>query len=465
MPSIASKESLNLTWLRFAPVQAYFGANRGGGGGIGLSRERRDQTGLSVSRVGTMSSMRIGAARGLACAVLLVTSACVVTSLAHAEAKAIIAQDARVAGDRERTRFIADLSKKVDVHVFALASPYRVIVDAPDVNFQMPEGVGKEKRGLITAYRYGLFAPGKSRIVIDVGGPFLIDKAFVLEPRDDQPARLVVDLVPTDEKTFQAKLKETRPPEPEQASAASMTLPEPPVRAPDAKPVIVLDPGHGGIDPGTSSADGITEKDVVLAFAKSLKAKLEATGRYEVYLTREDDTFLPLRERVEFAQKKGAGLFLSIHADYFPQQTEKATGATVYTLSEQASDEEAKELATKENFSDALAGVALPSDSDEVVANILIDLAQRETQNRSSVFARSIVGELAGNLHTMKLRSAGFRVLKAPDVPSVLLEIGFLSNPDDEKHLVSDAWRDRMGNSLVEAIDGYFAKRIARAPF
>jgi len=407
--------------------------------------------------------MRIGAARELACAVLLVTSACVVTSLAHAEAKAIIAQDARVAGDRERTRFIADLSKKVDVHVFALASPYRVIVDAPDVNFQMPEGVGKEKRGLITAYRYGLFAPGKSRIVIDVGGPFLIDKAFVLEPRDDQPARLVVDLVPTDEKTFQAKLKETRPPE--QASAASMTLPEPPVRAPDAKPVIVLDPGHGGIDPGTSSADGVTEKDVVLAFAKSLKAKLEATGRYEVYLTREDDTFLPLRERVEFAQKKGAGLFLSIHADYFPQQTEKATGATVYTLSEQASDEEAKELATKENFSDALAGVALPSDSDEVVANILIDLAQRETQNRSSVFARSIVGELAGNLHTRKLRSAGFRVLKAPDVPSVLLEIGFLSNPDDEKHLVSDAWRDRMGNSLVEAIDGYFAKRIARAPF
>jgi N-acetylmuramoyl-L-alanine amidase len=406
--------------------------------------------------------MRIGAARALACAVLLVTSA-FVTSLAHAEAKATIAQDARVAGDRERTRFIADLSKKVDVHVFALASPYRVIVDAPDVNFQMPAGIGKEKRGLITAYRYGLFAPGKSRIVIDVGGPFLIDKAFVLEPRDDQPARLVVDLVPTDEKTFQAKLKETRPPE--QASAASMTLPEPPVRAPDAKPVIVLDPGHGGIDPGTSSADGVTEKEVVLAFAKSLKAKLEATGRYEVYLTREDDTFLPLRERVEFAQKKGAGLFLSIHADYFPQQTEKATGATVYTLSEQASDEEAKELAAKENFSDALAGVALPSDSDEVVANILIDLAQRETQNRSSVFARSIVGELAGDLHTKKLRSAGFRVLKAPDVPSVLLEVGFLSNPDDEKHLVSDAWRDRMGSSLVEAIDGYFAKRVARAPF
>ena len=126
-----------------------------------------------------------------------------------------VANDARVAGDRERTRFIADLSKKVDVHVFALGNPYRVIVDAPDVNFQMPDGIGKEKRGLVTAYRYGLFAPGKARIVIDVAGPFLIDKAFVLEPRDDQPARLVVDLVPTDEKTFLAKLKETKSPEAE----------------------------------------------------------------------------------------------------------------------------------------------------------------------------------------------------------------------------------------------------------
>jgi len=375
-----------------------------------------------------------------------------------------VANNARVAGDRERTRFIADLSKKVDVHVFALGNPYRVIVDAPDVNFQMPDGIGKEKRGLVTAYRYGLFAPGKSRIVIDVSGPFLIDKAFVLEPRDDQPARLVIDLVPTDEKTFQAKLKEAKPPQP--ASEGAAVIPQAPPRAPDAKPVVVLDPGHGGIDPGTNP-NGVPEKEVVLAFAKVLKTKLAATGRYEVYLTREDDTFVPLRERVEFAQKKGAGLFLSIHADYFPNQAEKTTGATVYTLSDQASDDEAKELAAKENFSDALAGIELPNDSDAVVANILIDLAQRETQNRSTLFARSIVGELASRsaLHTRRLRSAGFRVLKAPDVPSVLLELGFLSNPDDEKRLTSEAWRDRIADGVVGSIDGYFAKRVARNPF
>ena len=384
---------------------------------------------------------------------------------AGSKTKPVVAKDARVAGDRERTRFIADLSKKVDVHIFALGNPYRVIVDAPDVSFQMPDGIGKEKRGLVTAYRFGLFAPGKARIVIDVSGPFLIDKVFVLDPRDDQPARLVVDLVPTDEKTFLAKLKEAKPPAETTVTAA---LPQPPARPPDAKPVVVLDPGHGGIDPGTSSTSGMTEKEVVLTFAGVLKSKLEATGRYEVYLTRQDDTFLALRERVAFAQKKAASLFLSIHADYFPQDIDKTTGATVYTLSERASDEEARALAAKENFSDALAGVELPSDSDEVLANILIDLAQRETQNRSMVFARSIVGELAarrGALHTKKLKSAGFRVLKAPDVPSVLLELGFLSNPDDEKLLTSEDWRKRTAEAVVKSIDAYFAKRVARSPY
>mgnify|MGYP001817917366 CR=1 FL=1 len=375
-----------------------------------------------------------------------------------------VAQDARLAGDRERTRFIADLSKKVDVNVFALGNPYRVIVDAADVSFQMPDGIGNEKRGLVTAFRYGLFAPGKSRIVLDISGPFLIDRSFVLGARDDQPARLVIDLVPTDEKTFLAKQEEQR-----SKTAQSEESPIPLAMAPaaDEKPVVVLDPGHGGVDPGAKSANGVQEKDVVLAFAKRLRKKLEASDRYHVFLTRDDDTFLPLKERVKYAREKGAGLFISLHADYFPAEIDDARGATVFTLSEQASDAEAKALAAKENFSDAIAGVELPEDSDEVVTNILIDLAQRETNNRSVVMARSIVGELAakGRLHTKQLRSAGFRVLKAPDVPSVLLELGFLSNEEDEKQLTSDAWRDRMAGAISDAVDNYFKKRVARAPF
>lgn len=380
---------------------------------------------------------------------------------AEARPREAVAKDARLAGDRGRTRFIADLSKKVDVNVFSLADPYRVIVDLPEVNFQMPPGLGSEKRGLVTGYRYGLFAPGKSRIVIDVSGPFLVDKAFVLEARADQPARLVVDLVVTDRTTFLAKLRAARVP-----VVGSIPKLKPQVQATAAKPVVILDPGHGGIDPGTASADGITEKEVVLAFAKTLRQKLEAKGDFQVYLTREGDTFLALRERVEFAQSKGANLFVSIHADSFPKHANEASGATVYTLSERASDDEAKELATKENFSDAIAGVELPTDRDEVVANILIDLAQRETQNRSIVFARSVVGEMsAAELHRKSLKSAGFRVLKSPDVPSVLLELGFLSNPDDEKRLTSETWRAAMAEKVGAAIDTYFAKRVARMPF
>jgi N-acetylmuramoyl-L-alanine amidase len=399
-----------------------------------------------------------------ACAVLLVMLFAGVALLApdaQARPREAVAKDARLAGDRGRTRFIADLSEKVDVNVFSLADPYRVIVDLPEVNFQMPAGLGTEQRGLVTGYRFGLFAPGKSRIVIDVNGPFLVEKAFVLEARGDQPARLVVDLVATDRVTFLAKLRDAKSP-----AVGSIPHSDPAAMVAKTKPVIVLDPGHGGIDPGTASADGTTEKEVVLAFAKVLRQKLEEKGEYQVYLTREDDTFLSLRERVEFAQGKGANLFVSIHADSFPKHTTEASGATVYTLSERASDEEAKELAAKENFSDALAGVDLPSHRDEVVANILIDLAQRETQNRSTVFAKSVVGEMrASDLHRKSLKSAGFRVLKSPDVPSVLLELGFLSNPDDEKRLTSDDWRAAMAEKVTAAIDAYFAKRVARMPF
>ena len=376
----------------------------------------------------------------------------------------VVAKDARLAGDRQRTRFIADLSKKVEVKVFALGNPYRVIVDAADVSFQMPDGIGNEQRGLVKAFRFGLFAPGKSRIVLDIGGPFLIDHSFVLGARDDQPARLVIDLVPTDEKTFLAKQRE-------QSSKTKEEAKEPIPLAASApsgeKPILVLDPGHGGVDSGAKSANGVLEKDVVLAFAKRLRQKLEASGRYQVHMTRDDDTFLPLKERVRFAREKGAGLFISLHADYFPTEIDDARGATVFTLSEKASDDEARALAAKENLSDAIAGVELPDDSDEVVTNILIDLAQRETNNRSVVMARSIVGELAakGRLHTRQLRSAGFRVLKAPDVPSVLLELGFLSNEEDEKQLTSEAWRDRMAGAIRDAVESYFKERLARAPF
>ncbi|WP_169822905.1 N-acetylmuramoyl-L-alanine amidase [Methyloligella halotolerans] len=379
-----------------------------------------------------------------------------------AHAAPTVANDARLAGDQQRTRFIADLSKKVDVHVFTLDNPYRVIVDLADVQFQMPPGIGEKPKGLIKGYRYGLFAPGKSRIVIDVASPFLVDKTFVLDARDGQPARLVIDLVPTDRKTF---LKSTE-------SAAAETSPPvrplPPAkeRPASAKPIVVLDPGHGGIDSGAVSKKGTEEKDVVMAFTQLLKKQLEETGKFDVALTREGDRFLTLRDRVAFAHEKGASLFLSIHADFFPHKGE-ARGATIFTLSENGSDAEARALAAKENLADAVGGYELPQEPDEILANILIDLAQRETQNRSMVFAGAILSTLEGRvkLHSSKPKSASFRVLKSPDVPSVLLELGYLSDTDDEKLLLSESWREKTAQAVSHAVESYFEQRIARTPF
>ena len=202
----------------------------------------------------------------------------------------------------------------------------------------------------------------------------------------------------------------------------------------------------------------------MLAFGLMLRDKLEKTGKYRVAMTRSDDTFIPLDERVRFARAHKASLFISIHADSIPRSEGQAEGASVYTLSPHASDAEAARLAEVENKSDVIAGVDLSSEPNDV-ANILIDLAQRETKAFSLQFARDLVGEFKATtkLHLHPLKSAGFIVLKAPDVPSVLVELGYMSTKDDLVHLMSPAWRSRTADSLVQAVDTFFAPRVAGA--
>lgn len=367
---------------------------------------------------------------------------------------------ARVAGDEVRTRFVLDLSKQVRVVTSGLADPHRLILDLPEVKFDLEEDAGREGRGLIKAWRYGLFAPGKSRIVIDLSEPVRIDKTFFLPPVDDQPARMVIDLVKSTRTDFLDYV---------QSSRARLAQGR---RAPKGdklgtqdgdRPVIVLDPGHGGIDSGAKGLDGTLEKVVVLDFASLLKHKLEETGKYSVYLTREDDTFIPLGKRVRKARELDADLFISIHADSVVRGRKYARGATVYTLSDRASDDLAGELAQSENMSDIIAGVDLDPEPGDVT-DILIDLARRETRNFSAFFASSLVEEMKSAVKLIKnpQRSAGFRVLKAHDIPSVLVELGYLSNAQDEKLLVSQEWRERMGDAMVTAIDRFFRPRLAR---
>jgi N-acetylmuramoyl-L-alanine amidase len=443
-----------------------------------------------------------------ACAILTIVQIVVFPATANATPPLAIVNAARIAGDEERTRFVADLDRPVSYSVYVIDDPYRVVVDLPDVQFAMPPEIGDEGRGLIKAFRFGQLAPEKSRIVIDTNGPVLIEKSFVLNPENGQPARMIIDIIQTDRRTF-ARVKATerptrsvvRPTGPdtlaellkregvarideeaekaERMEIASSLVPKPrpkpsragtmpgqrevqtiPPNSQTVRPVVVLDPGHGGIDGGTISRKGTLEKQVVLTFARELRKKLLATGRFDVYLTRNDDRFISLGKRVKFARARKADLFIAVHADSLRKR--RVRGATVYTLSEKASDAEAAALAEKENNADFIGGVDLGDDAGEV-AGILLDLALRETKNHSIYFARRLVKNLkpVTPLNRRPMRSAGFKVLRAPDIPSVLLELGYLSNRYDERNLISSRWRRKAAVAVTAAIEGFFSPEVA----
>ena len=370
--------------------------------------------------------------------------------------------DARIVGDARRTRFVADLSGSVDVGLFTLADPYRIVLDLPQVRFALPDGVGASGRGLISAFRYGLISPGKSRIVLDVTGPVHVDKSFVVPSAEGQPARLVVDVVPTTRKAFLAANRDYRDAQSAEALAKRNRALVPPSTLDHDRLVLVIDPGHGGIDSGATGSTGALEKNITLEFAKLLGAKLEETGLYDVHFTRTDDSFIALGERVAMARALGARLFVSIHANSFSMRAVR--GTVIYTVSDEASDKMAAEIAASENRSDILAGIDLGEDDTNEVTDILIDLTRRETRNFGVVFARNLVKELSSTTKMFKIphQQAGFLVLEAPDVPSAMVELGYLSNKEDETQLLSSDWREGAAESIVRAIAGYFKTRVVQ---
>lgn len=407
----------------------------------------------------------IGSLLGTFCVLLAVMAAGLgaFPTQSFAQSEKPVVTGARVAGDETRTRFVLDMDRQVTPVISGLASPYRLIIDLPEVSFSIPADAGKAGRGLVADWRFGLFAVGKSRVVMDLKGPVEVDKTFFLPAVDDQPARLVVDLVSASPDAFAAFVEKSRSGKAEQVKKTapkSDRLTDPKDKE---KPLIVLDPGHGGIDNGATGVHGTLEKAIVLEFAKLLKTKLDEGGLYDVRLTRDDDTFVPLSRRVEIGHELEADLFISIHADSVRRGQKFARGATVYTISDKASDQLAEDIAQSENMSDVIAGVELTEEPTEV-ADILIDLARRETRSFSVYFARSLVSELGSAVRLINNphRSAGFRVLKAHDVPSVLVELGYLSNEHDEKLLVSDEWQERMAGAMTEAVHGFFRPRLAR---
>lgn len=368
-------------------------------------------------------------------------------------------RDYKMAGDSTRMRVVMNFDREPDARWLLLRAPHRLVIDLPKAKFGLdPRDL--KARGLVTGVRYGDAGEGVSRLIVSAKGPFEIEKLDILANENAPGYRLVADIRAASERKFEELLAQQA-----QTTGSTVATSKADRLGEAAQPspkqfTVVLDPGHGGIDGGAEGINGTIEKAVTLDFALELKRKIEQAGKYDVFLTRERDEFLRLDDRVRIARQHGADLLISIHADTIRHKSIR--GATVYTVSDKASDAEAEATADRENLSDQLAGIQIP-EADHEVADILIDLIRRETHSFSIRFARSLLGELstATELINNPHRSAGFKVLKAPDVPSVLLELGYLSNAKDEARLRSPEWRGKAAESIVNAIGAFAAAKGA----
>ena len=367
-------------------------------------------------------------------------------------------------GDRARTTILFDLGGPTEVHARSLAKPPRVIVDLPETEFRLPSAAGRTGQGLVTAFRFGLIEIGKSRIVLDTAEPARVASAEVVLAEAGGVFRLEIELVPTTERELAAiELAEAaiafRPALPEPQTSSRPGLP--------ARPVVVVDPGHGGIDTGASGSR-VAEKDLVLAVARQVERALRATARYEVVMTRARDVFVSLDERVAISRRNHADLFISLHADSLPDRegSKAVRGATVYTLAEQASDDLTRRVAESENAVDLLAGFSVSLTADDQVRDILLDLMRRETHTFSAGFRQLLVGALGSGVLLSRdpNRSGPFKVLRQPGSPAVLVELGYISNAEDERIMQQPAWQAKVASALVQAVNEHFRQRRAGAP-
>ncbi|MBU6474473.1 MAG: N-acetylmuramoyl-L-alanine amidase [Alphaproteobacteria bacterium] len=383
------------------------------------------------------------------------------------------------------TRVVLDLNHKTKFRAFLLDRPYRLVLDLPPVRWKTFKARFIENNSALKSYRSGTLANGLTRIIFDLEKPAVIRDLFTLPASDMEKNRLVIDLSPCSEATFSAEKdnvigkRDLAPPAGAAAAADADSYaadqdkavraadpgteqsPPPAVFGQNKKYVVVLDPGHGGHDPGAED-NGVEEKYLTLAMAKEVKRELEATGRYKVYLTRDRDVYVTLQERVEMSRRVHADLFVSIHANKYDRSDVR--GALIFSFSEKASDKETQLLADSENNAGYIAGVDMSAQSPDV-ANILIDLAMREKMNESNLFANLLIRSFEQRgvrlLMPHPHRSANFVVLRAPDVPAVLIETGFISNPREAQLLDTNAFHRRLAAAIVSGINAYFRKMVA----
>ena len=348
-------------------------------------------------------------------------------------------------------------TRPVPVSAFPMAQPDRLIIDLPLVNFQIQDQFKQAKSAIVKSVRYGALGHEKSRIIIELAKPALISRMGFVPVASGFAQSLRIELEAAEPKSFANEAKIVAQQMRELRSKSEENIPIPP-KSQEKIPIIAIDPGHGGPDFGAVGLNNIAEKDVVLAFSKTLRDKIEQSGHFRAMLTREGDVFIPLRERIRIARAQGAVLFISVHADRIPNAAE-VRGITIYTNADKATDAEAALLAENENRADVMGGEEGEVNREEVT-DILEDLAKRETRMKSGLFARTLLGRMESmgqSINKNPIRSAGFRVLRAPDIPSVLLELGYLSSQADVKSLTDPQSRDKMGQEIADAIFRYFA--------
>jgi N-acetylmuramoyl-L-alanine amidase len=405
--------------------------------------------------------------------------------LATANEKATAAPG-NLQGNHQRTRFLIGLPKTAGFEVFSLTSPNRVVIEVDETKLRLPAQPAASPVGLVKSFRAGESGPSKTRVILEVTEPVIVSSTSIEKTADGNGQQLVVEIMPAPSvNTASIDAPRARPakalamePPPFALGATGLQPPLPRPAVPPAvlaeksfKPIIVIDPGHGGHDSGAEK-NGAVEKDVVLAFGKILAAKLKASGRFKVLMTRDTDVFVPLDERVSFAEKNNANLFIAIHCDYADTGS-VANGATIYSLRESTAD--SLRRSTKDEISGNVlskAGAAIVkevSDDVDAVKGILADLAGREvdaTHGRTTVFARSVIADMGAStaLRNEPDQTAGFRVLKTAQFPSVLIELAYVTNKQDAENLQSDTWRDKVSDSIMSAIDKYFSSQMAQLP-
>jgi N-acetylmuramoyl-L-alanine amidase len=408
--------------------------------------------------IGQGTGERVRRLRTIAAAALVAAVAAAALPSVASAGNAILAYGARIAGDDARTRIVIDLDRAPAFSVHYLANPTRIVVDLPATAFGFPSK-DLQARGLFSDIRYGTMGEDSARIVLTATKPVKLVLAEVQNDEGGKGQRLVLDAEMIPAAQFAGLVKQ-------QTWTAEDTIKDVGPAAPIANVspsdfIIAVDAGHGGIDTGAIASDGSTpEKQITLAFARTLADKLNQQAGIKAFLTRDNDEYLSLSQRVTIARQNHASLFISLHADTLKQKDIR--GATVYTISDKASDKLAADLADRENNSDQIAGAETPA-APAAVADILMDLTRRETQAFSISLAQDVLNSFNGQITMINNphRHAGFRVLQAPDVPSILLELGFLSNKDDEKLLLDDTWRDKIADRLTQAVKRYRISTVA----